>query len=471
MTSTAGNPARIAWLITLLLTLPAAAQELTAQASLVRPVANPVPRNGGVRPAIGLTRLERQLGKQTPTGLGVVVSHVEGNQGDYLPAINTSHFAGVAFEPISGPSIVNAHAQATARVIYGRNGLAPGVHRVNAYSSYHWVRSGLLRTGTPEAPLSDDSRVVTHSWVGGGDDAFTREALRRVDWAIDTHGLIMIAGVNNGMETRVPGLICSAYNAIAVGNWIGNSSGNYTVVDVVGRCKPDLVAPNGQTSFATPTVAAVVCRLLEWTDRMDDERAGRPEVIKAVLMAGAEKPENWSRDERRPLDHRFGAGRLRADRAHAILNAPAAQPTPALVRHTMAWDWRDIPARDEQPSELAYEFEAGQPMGELSAVLTWHRRIDGRVLQDILTSEPRWVDTPRSAELSLSLVRLESDASQTVLDQSASRIDNVQHVYVKNLPAGRWRLVVQRTDRLDEAWDFALAWRIEPHTPPNAPRR
>jgi len=46
-----------------------------------------------------------------------------------------------------------------------------------------------------------------------------------------------------------------------------------------------------------------------------------------------------------------------------------------------------------------------------------------------------------------------------LIDASTSAIDNVEHVYLKNLPAGRYEIEVS-TDREDVfclTWDFQLA--------------
>lgn len=435
----------------------------------------PVPRDGDARIAIGLWQLQRRLGSKMPTGEGIVLGHVEGNQGDYLPAINTPPFNGVEFVIRSGPSVINGHAQSTARIIYGRTGLAPGIRKVNLYSSYHWLRGGYLRTSSPInlesddrqqlysdsdwrqrlMPVEDDTRVFTHSWVGGGDDLFTRQALRRIDWVIENRDVIMVAGVNNGHATHVPALVCSAYNTIAVGNWVGDSSGRYTIFDGPGRCKPDLVGPNNQTSYATPTTAAMVTRLLETADKLGDPRAPKPQVIKAVLMAGAEKPPGWRVEAGKPLDDHFGAGRLRVDHAYDILTAPPAQP--GVVRSRYAWDFRALEPRES----VAYRLETPAALGECSIIITWHRRIDGRVLDDLLNNQTRWVETSRMADFDLRLIQIDDAGNESVLHESVSRIDNVEHVYLPSLRAGRYRIEVVRLDALDEPWDVAIAWRIE----------
>ena len=55
-------------------------------------------------------------------------------------------------------------------------------------------------------------------------------------------------------------------------------------------------------------VTAMVARLIEAADAMGPhaERAGRAEVIKAVLLAGATKPWNWQPQPGKPLDEHLG---------------------------------------------------------------------------------------------------------------------------------------------------------------------
>ena len=414
----------------------------------------------GIRAALGLEAVSGTAGM--PTGRGIVGAHVEGNLGDYAPAVNAGQFAGVHMILRSGPSIVSGHAQGSARIIYGPNGLAPGVRRVNVYSSFHWLRAGYLRTGQPEPPRLDNSRFMSHSWAGRGRNDWTIDALRRIDWVIDAHDVIVIAGVLNERDAPVPPLLASAHNVISVGNWVGQSSGGYTLVEVPGRCKPDLVGPLGKTSSATPVVAAIVARLLEAADRSAEPRASRAEVIKAVLLAGAEKTEEWFQELGRPLDSHLGAGRVRFDSSLRILGSGPLDPGP-VPRHTRGWDFQQI-ARGQGRSYLLHLDETAD---EISIVLTWHRRIDGRTLEDLVTQVPRWVNIPTTADLDLQLVRVVEDTSgsQVPLARSTSSIDNVEHVFLRDVPPGRYRLDVSRSDRGRQPWEYAVAWRIRADPP------
>ena len=57
--------------------------------------------------------------------------------------------------------------------------------------------------------------------------------------------------------------------------------------DGPGRTKPDLVVPAAQTSSATPIAAGAVALLVEAAG--NNEEAAKPTVLKAILLAGANK--------------------------------------------------------------------------------------------------------------------------------------------------------------------------------------
>lgn len=388
-------------------------------------------------------------------GRGVTVGHVEGSAGDYLPNTRDSAFADVRLTPRSGMSKVNSHTVSTARLIYGPSGLAPGIDDVRFYTTAHWMGPAVLRTGTSGPPNPDGRRLFTHSWIGPS-GAYANNVLRRVDYLVDVHDIQVVVGVNNGASSPVPALLASSYNSIAVGKANGDSSGGYTRHEGAGRCKPDIVAGRSTTSQATPVVAAAVARLLEAADHVaDSEVARQSEVIKAVLLAGAAKPDGWRCESGRPLDEHLGAGVVRFSYSYAILGAGRVAPGP--VGNAYGWDFRQSPPDGDR----VYGIELAGPTGELSVVLTWHRRVDGRTAQDLVTGDPKWLDVPRLADLNLRLVRRNDLGQAQMVAASESGVDNVEHIYLSKLEAGSYELQVTRRDKLDEAWDYAIAWRIE----------
>ncbi len=407
---------------------------------------------------LGINDARARLGKTIPTGEGITVGHVELNLGGYLPDTRSPQFNGVTFVERSGPSKVSGHANSTARVIYGLTGLAPGISVVHCYGSRDWMSLGYLNAGSAQPPTGGPMRVLTHSWVSDAPNAI--DVLRRIDWQVDMHDTIVCAGVNNGSQTPVPYLLGTAYNVIAVGTAQPNgSSGGYTRIETRGRSKPDIVGPRGLTSFTTPAVAACAARLLQAADEMTEHahRAGRAEVIKAVLLCGAVKPEGWQQPAGRPLDEHLGAGVVHFDNSLQVLQSG---PTgPGRLPKRMGWDFQEV-----QPDQTyTYEFQTQAPMGEASIILNWHRRITG----SLADSESRggsssWYGAPRTANLNLRLIHTDDAGDERELAVSKSRINNVEHIYLKNLDSGRYRMEVSRVDHVhDEPWDYALAWRVE----------
>lgn len=435
--------------------------------------APPVPRTPppSLHHLLGMNSARARLGRAVPTGEGIAVGHVEIGKGQYLPDTQAPQFRGVTFVERSGSARVSGHASATARIIYGRTGLAPGVSVVHCFESQDWLSYGYLNANSSQAPSGGPMRVLTHSWVS--DSPAAADILRRIDWQVDTHDTIVCVGVNNGRDTPVPYLLGTAYNVIAVGTTeTGGSSGGYTRVEVAGRCKPDIVGPRGLTSFTTPAVAACAARLLQAADEMTDHahRAGRAEVIKAVLLAGANKPRYWEAQPGHPLDEHLGAGVVHFDNSLQILQAGPPTPGsdaddedddgPVTIRmsNRMGWDFRTIAPNGKH----TYTFHTQAPMGEASIVLTWHRRITGTHTDENDAGNSLWYGLPRLADLDLHLYITDERGEERELAVSDSKLDNVEHIYLKDLAPGRYRLEVTRPEEVhEEDWDYALAWRVE----------
>jgi len=401
---------------------------------------------------IGLDVLADRMGRRVPIGRGIVVGHVEGEANRYLP--RADQFRNVQFIPRSGAVEPGDHAHATASRIYGSGGFAPGVRQVHCFSSNHWLGGGCLGAGTNQPPESHGIQLFNHSWIA--DWPAAPVALRRMDYLIDRDDCVMVVGVNNGEGSTIPSLLGDSYNAIAVGNYQGQSSGGTPTTDVPGRCKPDIVAPGGKTSFATPIVTAVVARLMELADRMgDDSPAQHAQVIKAVLLTGAEKPDGWHQSDGRPLALHYGAGRVRLDHSALILERGPVEP--GMIESRYGWAFQTL-TRDVQAT---WRLDQPAPMREMSIVLVWHRRIDGRMQSGIVTATPRWDDTPRLADFDLSLMHTDDAGASREVAVSRSAIDNVEHIYLRDPQPGRYTITVTRKDALDEPWDVALAWRMQ----------
>ena len=132
----------------------------------------------------------------------------DGN-GNYAPDENEKAFVGKTFILQGGASGVSNHATQVGKRAYGDHnvGLAPDVDEIHAYHVEGWVLSEYLRSGTgsnPRTPPTELS-IFNNSWTASfGNTTSDREALRRADWSIDTHNVMMFNGIPNEGGTQMP---------------------------------------------------------------------------------------------------------------------------------------------------------------------------------------------------------------------------------------------------------------------------
>jgi len=468
---------------------PAAAD---AGKSLTAPIP-PTPadqRAGSIRNQIGWTVAKKRLGIDMPMGRGIPVGQVESSfQGGYIANTNDKGLPGTGFIPESGQSKASGHATQVAKNIAGPDAAGQGVRAVHAWTVSDWMGPGFLRTTTEDAPKDDHpARVFNHSWIGGAAPTAPL-ILRRVDYLVDAHDVLVVCGVNNE-PGQIPALLASAYNVISVGIASGQNSDALTEIEGKGRCKPELVAPGNKTSWTTGVVTGVVAALLESADRLveaGDEKdedaapgaegeakpeekpnrnkdAARSEVIKALLLAGADRPERWSPPEGEPLDRKFGAGIVDLDRALVMLDAGHVAPD-APTSQRYGWSFATI-----EPKQVRhYDFTVDTEQGQAGFALTWHRKVLGGKarLKNAETGEERiiWNSAQFTPNLDMGLIRVNADGSETLVASSTSEVDNVELIHLTTLEPGNYTLrVTRKHDDTKQPWDYAIAWRIEAKT-------
>lgn len=414
--------------------------------------------------ANGFFAAHQRLGRQVPLGRDIIAGHVEPSGRQYLPDATHPHLRGVRIIEDSGHASVSPHATGTATMIYGQRGLAPGVKNVHAFSTDDWLTRGYLNAGMGLAPNNDHpARVFNHSWISN-DVAGAEEVLRRVDYQIDTTGVVMCVGVNNKARSRLPVLLGQAYNVITVGSVDANdeptSSRGQTFLEGANRVKPDLVASPGLTSQTTAMASAAVLRLLEAAERLetDEQRAAaaRPETIKAVLMTGARKTEKWKAAKDKPLDEHRGSGQLDFDRSLAIF-----EPGPTGNADMIPFEGWDM-AQLEAGQVATYNFHLLEPAEQIVMTLVWHRRVDPAELRNLRTGEKLWIPLPYMTRFRLQLRNMTRPATPNTLAESDSAVDNVQHLSLAKLEPGIYQIRVFRYPDPShrEPWRFALAWRM-----------
>ncbi len=426
--------------------------------------------------ATGIALVERYFADRTPTGRGVAMMHVEAGA-DFAPRL--TGFGGVELLVLplwtGRASKISGHADATARLIYGPCGLAPGVGHVAFVNNWAWIAGRCLRADSLEPPTASGCRVMSHSWAfsGGPMDVLV---LRRLDYLIEHDNVIVVAGVDNGGHSAVPGMIASAYNAIAVGVTRRSSSGGGTQADGAGRRKPELVADMSRTSYATPVVAAVAARLVEAANHRAmfpptelGNRAGdvlRVEVIKAVMLAGADKSVGFEPAEGSPLDAHHGAGAVRFDRSLQVLwNGPISRPAQPLTHsptHLAAqstpidqfagWDYRAI-----MPDEVVtYALTVPAPLKQLSIAAVWNRHVDGWDLINPTLDAQGLAPLPL-ADIDLRVIRPRREGN-VILARSTSSVDNLEHLHLRDVQPGIYHIDLRRKDDLSATEHVAIAW-------------
>jgi hypothetical protein len=345
------------------------------------------------------------------------------------------------------------------------------------------VATNVARVDNSEADFYYSNYIANASLPGMGDSvvnqSFTFDPLsvtnqQQVDSEYDDYSVqnqtLFISAANNYVNATnvcAPG---TSYNCISVGayydfnyyNSIGPTIDN-------GRCKPDITAIAGETSFSTPEVAGAAAVLMQAALRgdggSDTNSAFDMRTIKALLLNGAVKPGDWTNSTSSPLDARYGTGVLNlldsytqlAGGKHRFIVANGVPeggihpPTGATGTITAlnGWAFNTNSSGDSFDSINHYYFNVtnATPGTEFSAVATlvWNRQLDQFNINN----------------LSLFLYNC---ANSNLVQCSTSLVDNVQHIYVPDLAQGRYDLQVWKaggmpgTDIVSFSEPYALAW-------------
>ncbi len=411
-----------------------------------------VPARADLKGDIGYTALANELGATLPTGAGVSATHCEAyiDGINYLPDFGLTEFSAKSFVIKSEHSGSSSHATLVGQYLYGggtsiapQMGSASTGASINLYSAANWIYSGFLQVNFAPAPSVETQDVANFSWVGSGGN----EVTRRLDFAIQRDDFVTVVGLNNGPSTAVPELLANSYNALSVGLTNGNHSSGQTVSDGAGRVKPEIVVPSpeGFTSFATPVVGAAAGLLIEKARASTAlNLAARSQTVRALLLAGCTKAEipGWARTTTRPLDAHYGAGELNIQNSYHILVAGRQSASNNSVVGSTGWDFR---SSFTNARRYFFDIPAGKKATTLSALLAWNR-----------TFSFNDYNSPSVTDLSLRLFQATGTTVGAPVDSSTSPVDNLEHIYQTNLPAGRYVLEVTRPSGNNV--DYGLAW-------------
>jgi hypothetical protein len=379
-------------------------------------------------------------------GNGIIVAQPEASAGDGVWQVNpsvvqqpASRFSWTANgqTAISFPNALGSesgHADTVGAIFYGLSGgIAPGVGQIDCYEAKSY--NNLIGNLSPiRARISNHSFVLIPSTPENA-----RQAELFYDHFAARYNTTLICAVGNGGPPFVPS---TAFNTIAVG--ARDSDGTSSVGPTTdGRCKPDITAPGSLTSFSTPLVSGVATLLMQAALRGDgglnSTLATNSLVIKALLLNGAAKPGGWTNGVATPLDARHGAGVVNALNSYRQLRGRKlefaastkilsgdAHPVASGTESTAfeGWDLNSISGTVVQDGVNHYLLDTrSHSNGTFVATLTWARAQNQTTINN----------------LDLFLLDAESGA---LITNSISPVDNVEHLYVPSLPAGRYDLQV-----------------------------
>lgn len=412
------------------------------------------------RADVGYWQLQAELGVNLPTGAGIPILmsealfgggyYAQGTAGT-TPYAGTGFLAGKTITPYSAPSGTSAHAAIVADFFCGSGrSVAPGVTDLHAWRADDYA--DMIYENDPPPVFAGS--VHNHSWVGTFNSAaIDIEVMRRLDFMIKRDACIVTTPMNNG--SGMQNLLANAYNGICMGLSNGNHPHTHSNLDGVGRMKPDLVVTldvgDRYTSYASPAVASVATLLLDAV-RPDFPDADDPRVVKAIMLSAATKEPflGWQRlTSARPYDEIYGAGALNVLNAHHILATGRQAASEVQKRATRGWDRGTSSA--VTPQHYFFTLPAGQWGSTFSATVTWHRQVAADFAAYSL------------ANLNLRLAQASGFSVGSTVTESISSIDNVEHLFLRNLPPGEYVLEVS-ADISDET--YGIAWEAQPGTGP-----
>jgi Subtilase family len=261
--------------------------------------------------------------------------------------------------------------------------------------------------------------------------------------------VLFITGVGDGQAANATHVLppSTCYNGIGVSAYYNTNATGIGPTADNGRAKPDITAPQSPTSFSTPLVSGAAAILMQagmqGDGGSDTNSATDSRTVKALLLNGAIKPAIWSNPSPSPLDPLFGAGILDVLESYVQLTGgkhgyiatsmvttnTAHPPTGATgnVSSLVGWDFNTISSSSPKDTINHYCFSVNNGAGgsPFSATITlvWNRQLNQSAINN----------------LDLFLYDM---TNGNLVASSTSLVDNVEHIFLPQLPAARYDLEV-----------------------------
>ena len=274
--------------------------------------------------------------------------------------------------------------------------------------------------------------------------------------------VLHIVGANNGASATLPQIWSHSYNSITVGRTDGQHSAGVIQLGYIGagRQKPEIVNPQGVTSYSTGATASVAALLRALADAHSSPNAIKALTIKSCILAGANKSKFpfWDNSDSAPIDKVYGAGETNIFNSFRILHEKETthpnNPNSPINIGLRGWDYHD-----SSTSERIYTFivPAHASSASLSANLSWERELDRSL--SITSAGWKYAYSYKNLEnLDLTL----ANSSGTEIFTSNSQVDNLEHIWRTSLTPDSYTLTV--TNRGGSPTNYALAWRVDIQT-------
>ncbi|NIP55146.1 MAG: S8 family serine peptidase [Phycisphaerae bacterium] len=394
-------------------------------------------------------------------------------QNDYRPSIGHNCFKGMkwGFHNQDKPlPAISPHSTAICSILFGYDpdashpelgkfyyqGAVPQA-QADIYEFWHFLINNVFHHLPPSADIVSVSigSPFEYWWTRG------------IESLVEHHGLIVVAGIGNGLNANDPPLYpAGAANVIGVGVIDSANSGDLSTSlshfslaypdhsslgpTIDRRCKPDIVAPGNclaanvnepndyeptgdWSSFSTPIVAGTIGLLVQKAKQNPALSAaispkGGNCVMKAILMNSATKLPYWHKgrlekddDNEVPLDYIQGAGMLNAVGAYKHLVAGRNKPGTAS---RTGWDLNQL---DENSTlQNIYRITLTDSTEQfINITATWNKHYN-----NAYPFEPM-PEKDSNLRLELWAVDPEDSGNDYLIDYSDSEIDNVEHIYCR----------------------------------------
>ena len=349
------------------------------------------------------------------------------------------------------------HANEVGNSFFGlSSGVAPGVQHVDNYEAGFFYNSRVV-SQTAVTP-----KIVNQSFIFIGqsttyDTAYDNYAAR--------YNTLFVSGAGNSGTISPP---ATCYNGLGVAAYGGSSA---TAPTPDGRSKPDITAPASLTSFSTPLVSGAAAILLQAGNRNDGgpstaTRATDIRTLKALLLNGAEKPADWMQVAPAPLDVRYGAGVLNVWNSYRQLRG-GRQAFIASTSNGLGGS--HLPPNNTNNLPTRRGWDQNTIANSLATELVNHYFVDLRSASNrtfTLKSTLVWNRQQNQSEINDLDLFIYDAVSNTLIAASRSALDNVEHLYVTNLPPSRYDIQVLKnggvTKRITSSETYALAFEFGP---------